>query len=266
MSDRQRSRRPPSSSTSSRDESFTQRLPDGPTGFEEFATSFAVQDVLRSTPSSQLHVGRQPTSENAREIGFAPRIIRAVSYFLAIASGLVLGAADQYLGSRIGLGGWAVAVSQMSAPWLVVPFIAGTTQTRPRKAMALGSAVTAAALVGYFAMTYSPLEGFTLDRLLPGMVLMMRTGYNPLWIAGGLVGGPLFGLLGQGWRVRRSWLSAASVVFVLCVEPFARSFIGWLPTTVWPSAVESSIGLVAALAFVKFALASRTMTSTGNAS
>lgn len=173
-----------------------------------------------------------------------------MGFAIAAIVGLAFGAADQFLGSRAALGGWASAVSQLSAPWLVLPFLAGSTQARTRKAMLIGLVATVAALIGYFAMTYSPFEGFPVRRLLPGMFLMMRTGYNPLWIAGGVVSGPLFGLLGQRWRTARWWVSGAVVTLVLCLEPPARGAIGWLPSTRWPSLVEVTVGLVAAVTFI----------------
>src|SRR5205823_4526706 len=126
-----------------------------------------------------------------------------------------------YLGSRSALGGWAAAVSGLSAPWLVLPFLAGMTQERARRAMILGLVVTLSALAGYFAMTYSPVENVPIAGFLPGVVAMTTSGYNPLWILGGILTGPLYGLLGQRWRVGRSWVSAVLVTVVLTMEPLA---------------------------------------------
>jgi hypothetical protein len=55
---------------------------------------------------------------------------------LALALSVAFGAGDQYLGSLTGSGhlwaaGWSSDVSLLSAPWLVLPFLAGATQ-RPR--------------------------------------------------------------------------------------------------------------------------------------
>ena len=138
--------------------------------------------------------------------------------------GFAFGAADQYLGSRSALGPWASSASLMSAPWLLVAFVAGLTQDRPRRAMVLGLLATVAALVGYFAMTYSPLEihPWSVERFTTGVVAIASTGYNPAYILTGLMTGPLFGLLGQRWRVHRSWVSAAIVAGVLCLEPVVR--------------------------------------------
>ena len=80
---------------------------------------------------------------------------------LALVLSAVFGAGDQYLGSLQGSGhiwaaGWATDVSLLSAPWLVLPFIVGTTQRDPRRAALLGLACTYAALLGYLLMTLSP--------------------------------------------------------------------------------------------------------------
>jgi hypothetical protein len=140
-------------------------------------------------------------------------------------------------------------VSGLSAPWLVLPFVAGMTQKRPRRAMALGLVVTVAALVGYFAMTQSPANGVPLDRFFPQISTMVRTGYNPLWIIGGIVSGPLYGFLGQRWRVARSWVSAALVACALCFEPLVRGVVGMLSPHPMVWAIEVAIGLVLAASF-----------------
>jgi hypothetical protein len=176
-----------------------------------------------------------------------------VIFLVATLIGLALGAADQFLGSRsVTLGAWAATAAQVSAPWLIVPFVFGVTQPRARKAAVLGLVVTLSALLGYFAMTYSPIEihPWTFDRFTTGMVAITTRGwYNPVYILGGLVTGPLFGFLGQRWRVRRSWISATLVAGALCLEPVARWAVGQLmpPAHVW--GVEVALGTVAAAMF-----------------
>ncbi len=173
-----------------------------------------------------------------------------MAFLLAALFGLAFGAADQYLGSMSWLGSWVSTAAQMSAPWLVLPFVVGMTQERPRRAMILGLVATAAALAGYFAMTYSPMEihPWSFDRFTAGMVAVSARGHNPLYILGGLVTGPFFGLAGQRWRVRRSWVSAALVAGALCLEPLARWVTGqlWPPAPVWTVEVVSGV-IVAAL-------------------
>ena len=181
-------------------------------------------------------------------------------FLLVALLGLAFGAADQQLGTLTAeLGPWTSTAAQMSAPWLVLPFLVGTSQQEARRAAVLGLVVTASALVGYFAMTYSPLEihPWTFDRFTSGFVAVTTSGYNPFYILGGLVTGPLFGLLGQRWRLRRSWVSAAVVTGALCLEPLARWAVGQLmpPAPVW--AVEVAFGVVVATLFTHALLAQR---------
>jgi hypothetical protein len=176
-----------------------------------------------------------------------------MAFLVAAILGLGFGAADQFLGSRsITLGPWAATAAQVSAPWLVLPFLAGMTQVRARRAAILGLLVSVSALLGYFAMTYSPIEihPWTLHRFTTGMVAITTRGwYNPVYILGGVVTGPLFGLLGQRWRVRRWWVSAAFVAGAICLEPLARWGAGELmpPAPVW--VVEVALGAVVATLF-----------------
>jgi len=183
-----------------------------------------------------------------------------VAFLLAAILGLAFGAGDQYLGSMSWLGPWASTAAQVSAPWLVLPFLAGMTQQRARRAAVLGLVVTASALLGYYAMTYSPMEihPWSFERFTTGMVAVTTRGwYNPLYILSGLVTGPLFGLLGERWRVRRWWVSAAAVAGVLCLEPAARLVAGHLypPAPVWTT--EVALGILVAAVFASTVLVGR---------
>ena len=58
--------------------------------------------------------------------------------------------------------------------------------------------------------------------------------------------GPLYGFLGQRWRTRRAWASAALVAGALCLEPFAlrvagRSYPG--QSVVWPAEIAVGIAV-----------------------
>ncbi len=182
-----------------------------------------------------------------------------MAYLVAVLLGLAFGAADQQLGSHTStLGPWAATAAQMSAPWVVLPFLIGTTQQSARRAAVLGLVVTVSALLGYFAMTYSPMEihPWSFGRFTAGMVAVTTRGwYNPLYILGGLVTGPLFGLLGQGWRVRRRWVSATLVAGALCLEPLARWATGQLmpPAPVWMAEVASGAVVAALCAYTLMA-------------
>ena len=126
------------------------------------------------------------------------------------------GAGVQYLGSVVQT--WGPAVASLSAPWLLLAFLAGAAQRDPVRAAMLGLASTYAALVGYFLLTDSPLEGaqYTLANT-HGFFLS-----NAPVVIGGLVSGPLFGWFGQQWRTRRRIAGALVAAAAFCLEPFLR--------------------------------------------
>jgi hypothetical protein len=167
--------------------------------------------------------------------------------FVAVAIlGLAFGAAVQQLGAAsVTFGAWSATAAQVSAPWLILPFVIGCTQRLARSAALLGLVVTVSALFGYFAMTYSPVEihPWSLDRFRSGLVAVTTTGYNPLYIVGGVLTAPLFGWLGLRWSVSRSWITAAVVPALLCLEPAARWATGQLRGSgrVWVAEVVSGI-------------------------
>lgn len=142
---------------------------------------------------------------------------------LALLLSAAFGAGDQYLGSLTGSGhvwaaGWSSDISLLSAPWLVLPFIAGATQRDPRRAALLGLACTYAALLGYGLMTLSPVEHAHITvATVRGFLISERS-----VLVGGIVTGPLFGWFGQQWRARRAITGALVTAAALCLEPLAR--------------------------------------------
>src|SRR5436853_5938450 len=76
---------------------------------------------------------------------------------LALVLAALFGVGDQYLGS-FSMHPWMADVSLLSAPWLVLAFLAGCTQRDARRAALLGLGCTYAALLGYGVMTLSPVE------------------------------------------------------------------------------------------------------------
>ena len=171
---------------------------------------------------------------------------------LSLVLSAAFGAGDQYLGSLTGSGhawafGWSSDVSLLSAPWLVLAFVAGATQRDPRRAVLLGLACTYAALLGYAVMTLSPIEGAHMSAAaLRGFVVSER-----LVLIGGIVTGPLFGWFGQQWRTRRAIAGALITAGTLCLEPLARK-VTINPIThrdVWIG--EVAIGLLLAAAALR---------------
>jgi hypothetical protein len=178
-----------------------------------------------------------------------------MAFVAAIVVGLLFGGADQYLGSLITLGAWTSSVSQMSAPWLILPFAFGCTQTRPSRAALVAVTVTAAALAGYYAMTLSPVEGVairTIPTFAPGLL-----GSNLPIIAGGAVTAPLCGLVGYWARMGRWWPGAVLVAGALCLEPLARTHADrrYPPIIVWH--VEIAAGVAVGLAAITTAMLRR---------
>jgi hypothetical protein len=155
------------------------------------------------------------------------------------------GAADQYLGSRISLGPWAATASGVSAPWLLVPFAAGWAQPRTRAAALAGLAAVLAALLGYFVMTVSPLEGVPAGRFAAAFAAMARS--NATWIAGGLLTAPLCGELGRRWRRGRALTSALLLAGCVCFEPAVRLATGRLDPQygVWAAELGAGLALAA---------------------
>jgi uncharacterized protein DUF6518 len=169
---------------------------------------------------------------------------------LALVLAAAFGAGDQYLGSLTGSGhpwaaGWSTDLSLLSAPWLLLPFVAGGTQCEPRRAALLGLACTYAALLGYAAMTLSPVENAHLTLAgLRGFAVSERS-----VLLGGIVTGPLFGWFGQQWRTRRALAGALATAAALCLEPLARR-AGVNPIqdrAVWLAEVAAGLAFAAAV-------------------
>lgn len=178
-----------------------------------------------------------------------------VGVAIALVLSAVFGAGDQYLGSLTGSGhvwafGWSSDVSLLSAPWLVLPFVAGATQRDPRRAALVGLACTYAALVGYAVMTLSPVEHAHISvAAIRGFMVSERS-----VLIGGIVSGPLFGWFGQRWRTRRAIGGALVTAAALCLEPLARRItinpIG--SRDVWLAEVAAGLALAAAVLVHRF--------------
>jgi hypothetical protein len=168
---------------------------------------------------------------------------------LALVLSAAYGAGTQYLGARIP--GWGPDAAQLSAPWLAIAFFAGCTQKDARRAVLLGLACTLAALVGYWLMTDSPVEGaqYTLANARGFLISNDRV------VVGALVTGPLFGWLGHQWRTRRSVVGPLLLAAAFCFEPLARRLtinrIGF--RDVWVGEVAAGIAAAAVVLTLRYA-------------
>jgi len=181
-----------------------------------------------------------------------------VIYVVAILVGLAFGAGDQYLGtihSLTALGPWAVSISQMAALWVLLPFLFGCSQRRPRDAALVGLVATVAALFGYWAMTVSPMEGVAL-RSAPSAAAAWFGGNVGWWVAG-VITGPLFGYLGHRWRRDGWWAGPALLSAVFLLEPVVRRASDRLIGPSWVWVAEFAVGAGMMVAFAASAPARR---------
>src|SRR5262245_51692891 len=75
---------------------------------------------------------------------------------IALTAAFAFGAIDQYLGTL--RSSFLTEVSAMSAPWLLVPFLAGAWQAGHRRAVLVGLAATWLSVLAYVVMIISPME------------------------------------------------------------------------------------------------------------
>lgn len=139
-------------------------------------------------------------------------------YCFAVVIGLAFGAGDQYLGTIHVSQHFAASstVSGLSAPWLLLPFVAGATQGSARRSGLIGLCISLSAVAGYTAMILSPMEGV---HLTPASIATPIS--QLIWFLAALVSGSVYGVLGYRWRALRSHLSALLAVGALLLEPIA---------------------------------------------
>jgi len=167
--------------------------------------------------------------------------------FAALA-GILVGAGDQALGSLTPITWtWNYQAAEVSATWLVLPFVVGMCQRTTRRALIAGAVSALAAVVAYCAMILSPMEGVHLSS---PFVQIVDTAYSQLpWFLGAAIVAPLYGLLGRRWRAERSLISCVVLVGTICLEPAVRTIAGRaLPDkTVW--IIEVLCGVLLGCAF-----------------
>jgi len=170
------------------------------------------------------------------------------------------GAVEQRAGA--GYPAFVTALSEMLAPWLVLPFLVGASRASRGNVRMLGFAVALVAIGGFLAATgdptgdgHDPVQTFSSGA---GFVVLAVLNHLP-WFLGAMVSGPLYALLGHRWRVTRSWPLALAATGPVMLEPALRwgaSFAGilfWRPYA--PAAwAEALVGLALTAAAITIGL------------
>jgi len=166
---------------------------------------------------------------------------------VAAVVGIVFGAGDQALGSLTPISWtWNYQVAEVSATWLVLPFVVGMYQRTTWRASVAGAVSALAAVAAYCAMILSPMEGVHLTS--PFAQVVDTVSSQLPWFLGAALVAPFYGLLGRRWRVDRSILSSVVFVATICLEPAVRALAG-------RSLPDASIGLIEVACGVLFATA-----------
>jgi hypothetical protein len=110
------------------------------------------------------------------------------------------------------------SIGNISAPWLLLPYLAGTTVRSPIRGAVLGAAACLTALAGFYVA-----EAFVLDLgdhpLLTD--LRLTIGAGRYYFIFGVLLGPLFGALGGATYRNRLTVTALVLAFLLVGEPLA---------------------------------------------
>ena len=169
-----------------------------------------------------------------RGVAIARFLVGAVAFGVAVA--VIKG---QDTGVRDALG-------NLSAPWVVVPFVAGAGFRSVWRGAVVGLAVTLAALLGFYVA-----EAAVLDLgPHPWYVDLKLTVTWNVYATWGIPTGLLYGALGALWSSRRSAVAAAAVGLAFVAEPLIVLLLqrggiwdGLLLGYPWMWSAEALIGL-----------------------
>ncbi|MDX6451807.1 MAG: hypothetical protein QOH16_1856 [Gaiellaceae bacterium] len=150
------------------------------------------------------------------------------------------------------------ALGNLSAPWIVIPFLAATRYRSVWRATLVGVATTLAALLGFYVA-----EAAILDLgAHPWYIdLKLTAGSVNIYEKSGVFSGALYGALGGLWATRRSVLAAATVGLAFLGEP-AITFVisrgglwggGGLLDYAWMWVGEIVVGLGAIACVIRLA-------------
>jgi len=192
-----------------------------------------------------------------------PRVFGAVGFrdVSAVLGVLVAAAAfgmvEQWAGAQWaggGRSGVVTALGGMTAPWLVLPFLAGASRASRRSARVLGSAVTLVALAGFLVANAGSVQNFLASPSTDFLSMVLNS-----WYLGAVVSGLAYASLGYRWRVTRSWRPTLAVTAPVMLEPALRWWLSSRGMLIWapyaPVAwAEALVGLALTAAAIKIGL------------
>jgi hypothetical protein len=108
------------------------------------------------------------------------------------------------------------ALGNTSAPWIVLPFVAGTCFSRIRSAALAGLGVTLVSLLGFYIAEAAILD---LGPHPWWVDLQLTAGTVNIYEQWGLVSGLLYGTFGWLWAYRSKAAAAAAVGLAFAAEP-----------------------------------------------
>jgi hypothetical protein len=144
-------------------------------------------------------------------------------------------------------GGVRDVIGNASAPWLLLPFIAGAVagDHRVARAALIGLVVSLVAVVGFYTVYVLVVLGIRPRSVSEFVHLALVSGAR--WLVLGAISGPVFGALGGWWQLRRSLVAGLLAASLLLFEPPA--WLVWTPDSVhYPVVwgVEIALGVLAA--------------------
>jgi hypothetical protein len=125
-------------------------------------------------------------------------------------------------------------LGNLSAPWVLIAWFAGTRSRRIPVSSVLGLAATTIALVGFYLVSgvVEPMDRGGVVRDVGAWISA-----NRVYFEAALVSGPVFGALGGWWARRRSPSAFAVAGLLMIGEPLVL----WLTGAIFPNGVLSPL-------------------------
>jgi hypothetical protein len=132
---------------------------------------------------------------------------------LCVLGGIVFGVLDRILAHGPT---WALDVSNVASFWLAAAFVAGLATRSRWMGAVLGLSCLMGALAGYYGYM------FTVEHVQSLRYLQWRA--SP-WVFAAMVVGPIFGVLGVDWRVRRAPVSVLALAAAFCLDGLGYALV-----------------------------------------